>query len=1028
MRRSPLRELLSPDVQEHAFAQADGRECRPRKSWVEEARAIMPVSASTRATNQSALSALLGSSTESRSWSVLPLPKSSGRQDSSDEPVRRSFSPTGNRLHRRNRDQAKCGRLWQYSNTQRVPIGVRTAPRMVAAKTGHTIFPGEVFCVDQELESEDDVVFLRLANNSGWLFDRKPGVGILCEPYSGLVAADLNSDIVQFASPLHRSDIDLSSTKASGHQPCPGADLKQSEISWSADSDFAERVSAVHETLKRISFPSHHLEDDCSDGEAVSAADPMPEEVIAGSVVQKRSNEHYVLAIETELENANANLSAMRAEAVAWKAREGDFTSELATVSSELLCHRRSMQRLEIEHGDCKLTLENANELEQECKQKMKSKETSLWLDAEVSAEKRALAEWGTQVGVLKAEITTLRGSLEHSVDTPESTNEIVVLRARLAKEMQEAKCESSLAQARFLNSRQIEERLTIECAESRHLREYSDELEAKLRDESRRLKLHRGEQRCQDELNEQRAECRELRENAFTQVSLAEARSLKFHRGEERFKDELKEERAESWQMRDNFFAQASLSEARSLKIHRGEERLKDELNEERAETQQLRENSFAQASRAEARYLNFNRMEQVFQEELKEQCEKTAREEAWHLNFSQMEGRVKEELKQEHAESRQLRKNSELHCAELDDMLVLSRTALAQAKGVAEAESEELARISGERQKLAQDLVATRGLAHEAAVALENVESESQDIFDMFAASDPVLFTCRPGSTKQAVGELVDRVKDLRDEASAKTKNVADHECELNTMQQACQNAQKKSTDLALKMASVATKITSEETIAKNAVDRQKQMRLAFSEEKIFAESKLAATEFALTQAWASESEAKATVGRFSEEFATLRCEVEILQNKVAREECGTKEAMQIATDHPVGKNLATVAGEHTVATALLSDDENNPRSCEGSELEGLRSHSSDLRHRPSPVPLPWPRSPRSSPVSPMFGHTSYSDHERQVSRNAEHHQTSGYAARHLATLGFRGEVDGPASEPMDVGWRKARQRSLG
>mmetsp|Transcript_50012 Transcript_50012/g.129859 ORF Transcript_50012/g.129859 Transcript_50012/m.129859 type:complete len:849 (-) Transcript_50012:86-2632(-) len=70
--------------------------------------------------------------------------------------------------------------LWKYVAADGKPIGIRKTPALDAERTGVLLASGEVFVVSEEKEGPGDLVFLKLRDGRGWLFDRKPGVGILC--------------------------------------------------------------------------------------------------------------------------------------------------------------------------------------------------------------------------------------------------------------------------------------------------------------------------------------------------------------------------------------------------------------------------------------------------------------------------------------------------------------------------------------------------------------------------------------------------------------------------------------------------------------------------------------------------------------------------------------------------------------------------------------------------------------------------------------------------------------------------------
>lgn len=70
--------------------------------------------------------------------------------------------------------------LWSYEPVNESCIGIRSAPDVGAELIqGATLSPGDTFWVTEEVVGEDGVLFLRLLDG-GWLFDTKPGVGVMC--------------------------------------------------------------------------------------------------------------------------------------------------------------------------------------------------------------------------------------------------------------------------------------------------------------------------------------------------------------------------------------------------------------------------------------------------------------------------------------------------------------------------------------------------------------------------------------------------------------------------------------------------------------------------------------------------------------------------------------------------------------------------------------------------------------------------------------------------------------------------------
>mmetsp|Transcript_13634 Transcript_13634/g.48130 ORF Transcript_13634/g.48130 Transcript_13634/m.48130 type:complete len:501 (-) Transcript_13634:263-1765(-) len=76
---------------------------------------------------------------------------------------------------------------WRYVAKDNMPIFVRKAPDIDAPRTQEHLQPGELFFVSEEQRGADGVLYLKLADGSGWLFDTKPGVGAMCKRHEAPV-------------------------------------------------------------------------------------------------------------------------------------------------------------------------------------------------------------------------------------------------------------------------------------------------------------------------------------------------------------------------------------------------------------------------------------------------------------------------------------------------------------------------------------------------------------------------------------------------------------------------------------------------------------------------------------------------------------------------------------------------------------------------------------------------------------------------------------------------------------------------
>lgn len=76
--------------------------------------------------------------------------------------------------------------LWQYDAGDGHHIDVRAKPDIDGPRVPKRLDCGDVFCVSCESPGPNGMVYLQLADGRGWLFDQKPGVGIMCRrfPYT----------------------------------------------------------------------------------------------------------------------------------------------------------------------------------------------------------------------------------------------------------------------------------------------------------------------------------------------------------------------------------------------------------------------------------------------------------------------------------------------------------------------------------------------------------------------------------------------------------------------------------------------------------------------------------------------------------------------------------------------------------------------------------------------------------------------------------------------------------------------------
>jgi len=74
--------------------------------------------------------------------------------------------------------------LWRYDPGDGHHIDVRQGPKFDGARVKKRLEAGDVFCVSEERQGTDAILYLQLADGRGWLFEKKPGVGAMCQRYA----------------------------------------------------------------------------------------------------------------------------------------------------------------------------------------------------------------------------------------------------------------------------------------------------------------------------------------------------------------------------------------------------------------------------------------------------------------------------------------------------------------------------------------------------------------------------------------------------------------------------------------------------------------------------------------------------------------------------------------------------------------------------------------------------------------------------------------------------------------------------
>jgi len=73
--------------------------------------------------------------------------------------------------------------MWVYDPVVAYPAHIRVLPQIDGPRTNEVLSPGDIFRVSKGVEGADGILYLKLADGRGWLFDRMPGVGAMCIEY-----------------------------------------------------------------------------------------------------------------------------------------------------------------------------------------------------------------------------------------------------------------------------------------------------------------------------------------------------------------------------------------------------------------------------------------------------------------------------------------------------------------------------------------------------------------------------------------------------------------------------------------------------------------------------------------------------------------------------------------------------------------------------------------------------------------------------------------------------------------------------
>eukprot|EP00931_Biecheleriopsis_adriatica_P053302 TRINITY_DN31182_c0_g2_i1.p1 TRINITY_DN31182_c0_g2~~TRINITY_DN31182_c0_g2_i1.p1 ORF type:complete len:501 (+),score=107.18 TRINITY_DN31182_c0_g2_i1:29-1504(+) len=73
--------------------------------------------------------------------------------------------------------------LWSYNPPDGRHMDIRAEPNIEGRRSDKCLAAGEIFCVSQEMQGPQGVLYLEIADGRGWVFDHKPGFGPMCERY-----------------------------------------------------------------------------------------------------------------------------------------------------------------------------------------------------------------------------------------------------------------------------------------------------------------------------------------------------------------------------------------------------------------------------------------------------------------------------------------------------------------------------------------------------------------------------------------------------------------------------------------------------------------------------------------------------------------------------------------------------------------------------------------------------------------------------------------------------------------------------
>ncbi|CAK9057534.1 unnamed protein product [Durusdinium trenchii] len=97
--------------------------------------------------------------------------------------------------------QKKNTKLTTWRCEYKHGVDIRAGPAIAEPRMPHALEPGEEFLVEREEMGTDGILYLKLADGRGWVFDQKPSLGVICAPAREKAALPRRSGAQEPAAP-----------------------------------------------------------------------------------------------------------------------------------------------------------------------------------------------------------------------------------------------------------------------------------------------------------------------------------------------------------------------------------------------------------------------------------------------------------------------------------------------------------------------------------------------------------------------------------------------------------------------------------------------------------------------------------------------------------------------------------------------------------------------------------------------------------------------------------------------------------